>query len=428
MKTLSESAGETKQGTVTAAEAPLVVTVGSPHPPQYGSNIKLMASKEDGANNLSNLPTTPMSMQTISAKQQKVAMVSPLPHHQSGQKPVARVKPSLHLSPIDSGSRGGMEAGHTSSGFKVSGSLTPSPHMPAQASKSSPWVVTSKSHDGKSREGGARRSVSDGTPAGWKVTEAPKPVTSGSEDVFSSSKPPKKKRKKHHYRSCSSSPSDYSNSDTDWRPHDHKHHRSSNSKRRQDREHTRKRSRRDYSDMEEDYHHSRSLHEHDSRHHSKKHKKTHKKHRDEREREKRREKERRKHRRHSTTSYIYSSASESGEDEKKKHHRDRDSHKYSSKRRDQYSASHDQHHSSSRHHKHRSSTPESEEERQKKKDRRHERSNRSRSPVTDSKWLKFGTSDQRDAKESTKKYKNGMCNSVVFAQACVSYLYLFIYM
>jgi len=405
-------------------------------------------------------PTSTVGMQAVSAtsssKQQKVAMVSPLPQSSAlaGAKPVARVKPNLHLDPLPVPKSTEFRR-TTSCGFKVSESLTPpSPNLPsAQASKSSPWLVTAKGKQGaKSREGGVeggppmRSSFSDATPTGWKVTEFHKHMpTSGSEDVFgSSSKSLKKKKKKHRHHSRVSSPSDFSDSDSDCKPRTgsggSKHHKYSHddregSRRRADaREHARKRSRRDLSDSEatgDYYSYNRSCDYDEHRRHGKKHRRAHKKHKMERERERRCEKERRKYRCHSTTSYIYSSDSSDSEEDgqRKRHHKEdrknRDCHRYGDKRHDQYHSSRDHHHhhhhhhhhphpSSSRHRDHtrRSSSPPSDGdggERRKRKDRWYERSDRSRSPISDSKRTKFGCSVQREGKDATEKVRKGAC-------------------
>lgn len=377
------------------------------------------------------LPTPPhldsMQLSPFSLKQQKVAMVSPLPHSSStvSSKPVARVKPNLHLSPIDSGSKIS-EVYQAQSGFKIKDSpTTPSPHLHSLVGGSSPWVVTSKSHDISEErlKEGRKPSSSDGKPRGWKVLkQRVSAQTSGNEDVFSSSKSAKKKRKKkkkHKHHSHVPSTSESSDSETEHRSAGNKHQRRTykeresaqkNYKEQEERETVRKRSRRDYSDDEDDDNDDRHWRrrEHEVRHHhSKKHKKLHKKHKEEKERvkEKRREweKVRRKHHRHSTTSYIHSpsSCSDSESERDRRHHRE--SWKHSEKKREKL----EQQHQHSRHHKHHSPSPHSDEDRRRKRERRHGGGGgRSRSP-DNRKKMRLDSSSRKEVKDRTKKLRTG---------------------
>ena len=192
---------------------------------------------EPPSHQLANLHMTPFSLK------QKVAMVSPLPHSGTGMKPVARVKPSLHLSPS-----------HSST--KDTPTPTPStPHMNA----TSPWMISSKSPslpEGKNFNTEAH---------GWKVTTE-------ADNIHTTSKSKKKKKKHKKYRIHS--PPDYSTSESDS---DRKTSRRESS--------SRKRGRYDHSDDDDyDYRKHRSSRgrnetptRYSSKHHhnSKKHKKHH---------------------------------------------------------------------------------------------------------------------------------------------------------
>ena len=329
----------------------------------------------------SDSPTNPHldSMQlTPSSFKQKVAMVSPLPHSSSASsKPIARVKPNLHLSPVDSGSKNS-DIHPTHSGTQIRGTPTPSPHFGLGL----PRVISNKSHDiseEKIGESGRRLSSSDGYTQGWKVTNST-PISENKKNP-SSSRSAKKRKKKRKHKHHSYLPSSGSSGSDAEQVSENRHQQRDHGKW----ESGRKRSRRDYSSDDEDDDRRRQLRSVGVKYrHTKKHKKAHKKHREEKRRG--REKDRKKHR-HSNSSYIRSSDSGS----ERVGHCYRVLWKHSEKKREHFV-----------HHRHRSPSPWSDEDRK----RERWRGERSKSPA-DRKKMRLDSSSRTEGK--TKKLKPGLC-------------------
>ena len=217
---------------------------------------------------LASLHMSPFSLK------QKVAMVSPLPHSGTGTKPVARVKPRLHLSP--SGSKDETQ---------TQGKDTPTPSTTPHIGMLSSLPVTSKSPN---------RSDHSSAAHGWKGKDSAsfKFPLLGSDGHFSK---PKKSKKKHKHRNHS--PLDYESSESESDRRSRRHERRDAYEERTTQEVSRKRDRKEYSNNEGNYRRKHRSHgegggrekesssrdrDHtSSKHHrQKKHKKYHKKYAD----------------------------------------------------------------------------------------------------------------------------------------------------